>query len=582
MLVQSSTSKQAIETGNGFNESPSQQGGDGGGHSRLPKGGGVGAQKAAVDVGAATPHGGGVEDRTVSLSDLMQRSQAETLLDKTDSVSKPMQAPSQADLLKHTPSATAPSNAPSLSELMKQTPSATAPSSAPSLSELMKQTPSATAPSSAPSLSELMKQAPSATAPSSGRSLSELMKQTPSATAPSSAPSLSELMKQTPSATAPSSAPSLSELMKQTPLATAPSSAPSLSELMKQTPSATAPSSAPSLSELMKQTPSATAPSSAPSLSELMKQTPLATAPSSAPSLSELMKQTPLATAPSSAPSLSELMKQHEATKHESAKPHQVLPGGTEAGSSLLLSVKGHQRNTASSAAAIEDDEPLTLADLMKQLDTNEKLENVSAPSPHTGHYSYESGSDLLLVTPSHYDHYPMGDVTMGAFPYASMSHASGWSSSDHGTPSSVTSSQQYGCSQGFPTSSALSHDSHMLLSRGGRVEHVKDFAPKDMSLNMVLHSVAKAISVTGKEETDPTVSGSTSVVAIVPQAEASPGGIVVSKRCYSRYVNYGLVEAAILKSFVRDWTGRKVQRFSFSTPSPDDVILANRKGFTQ
>ena len=411
MLVQSSTSKQAIETGNGVNESPSQQGGDGGGHSRLPKGGWVGAQKAAVDVGAATPHGGGVEDRTVSLSDLMQRSQAETSLDKTDSVSKPMQAPSQVDLLKHTPSATAPSNAPSLSELMKQTPSATA---------------------------------------------------------------------------------------------------------------------------------------------------------------------------PSSAPSLSELMKQHEATKHESAKPHQVLPGGTEAGSSLLLSVKGHQRNTASSSAAIEDDEPLTLADLMKQLDTNAKLENVSAPSPHTGHYSYESGSDLLLVTPSHYDHYPMGDVTMGAFPYASMSHASGWSSSDHGTPSSVTSSQQYGCSQGFPTSSALSHDSHMLLSRGGRVEHVKDFAPKDMSVNMVLHSVAKAISVTGKEETDPTVSGSTSVVAIVPQAEASPGGIVVSKRCYSRYVNYGLIEAAILKSFVRDWTGRKVQRFSFSTPSPDDVILANRKGFTQ
>ena len=93
---------------------------------------------------------------------------------------------------------------------------------------------------------------------------------------------------------------------------------------------------------------------------------------------------------------------------------------------------------------------------------------------------------------------------------------------------------------------------------------------------------MAKAISVTGKKETDPTVSSSTSVVAVVPLAEASPCGIVVSKHCYSRYVNYGLIEADILKSFVSDWTGRKVQGFSFSTPSPDDVILANRKGFTQ
>ena len=500
-----------------------------------------------------------------------------------------MNLSSASTMMEQAPATTGPSSSPSLSELMKDAP-ATGPSNSPSLSELMKDTPSATVPSSSPSLSELMKHTTSATGPSSP-SLSELMKDSP-ATVPSSSPSLSELMKDTPSATVPSGSPSLSELMKDTPSATGPSSSLSLSELMKDTPSATGPSSSPSLSELMKDTPSATGPSSSPSLSGLMKDIPSATGPSSSPSLSELMKQassgtvskhvelpgTRVHSTAGASVSLEALTRQPPvATKRESETPQEVHRRGTEASSSslLLMAAQGHTQPPP----AAEAGGTLTLADWMKQLDTDTKPCDVTTPSQHARKHSSESRGDSLLVTASHYDHYPMGDVTVGDFPYSPMSYSSGWSSSGRGLASSSTSLQQYGGSLGFPTSNTMSHGSHMLLSRGGRVEHAEDQTLRAVTMDTVFRSVATAISSTSKRENDSTGSGLTSVPAIVSPAEASPCAIVVSKR-YSRCVNYEHVEADILKSFVSDWTGGKTQCFSFSTPSPDDVILANRKGF--
>ena len=343
---------------------------------------------------------------------------------------------------------------------------------------------------------------------------------------------------------------------------------------MKDTPSATGPSSSPSLSELMKHTPSATGPSSSPSLSELMKR-----ASSGTVSKNVELPGTRVHSTAGASVSLEALTRQPPvATKRESETPQEVHRRGTEASSSslLLMAAQGHTRPPPAAAAG----GTLTLADLMKQLDTDKKTCNVTTPLQHARKHSSESRGDSLLVTASHYDHYPMGDVTVGDFPHPPLSYSSGWSSSGRGLASSSTSLQQYGGSLGFPTSNTMSHGSHMLLSRGGRVEHAEDQTPRAVTMDTVFHSVAKAISSTSKRENDPTGSGLTSVPAIVPLAEASPCAIVVSKRCYSRCVNYEHVEADILKSFVSDWTGGKTQCFSFSTPSPDDVILANRKGF--
>ena len=68
------------------------------------------------------------------------------------------------------------------------------------------------------------------------------------------------------------------------------------------------------------------------------------------------------------------------------------------------------------------------------------------------------------------------------------------------------------------------------------------------------------------------------SVVLLHPN-NASPTALVVSRKCNSISDRHRSIEAAILKSFCKDWYGGKLQPFSFTTPSPDDVIHNRQKG---
>ena len=395
---------------------------------------------------------------------------------------------------------------------------ATSTSGSPSLSELMKQAPSTTSTSGSPSLSELMKQTPSATSTSGGPSLSELMKQAPLTTSTSGGPSLSELMKQAPSTTSTSGGPSLSELMKQAPSTTSTSGGPSLSELMKQAPSTTSTSGSPSLSELMKQAPLTTSTSGGPSLSELMKQAPSATSTSGSPSLSELMKQVPSTTSTSGSPSLSELMKQ--------------APSTTSTSGSLSLSELMKQAPSATSTSG-----SLSLSELMRQ--TQEVHSKASSPSPHlvAGHCRPTSHSQTAVAS----DSMTLADLMKQLDINAQSGHVAA-QCSDVG-----------------------SGDSSLVASRA-------------VTMDTIFRSIANAISSTGSGGKESSESDLTKEVSVVPPAEPSPCALIVSRRCCWRCVNHRHVEAAVLKSFVRDWTGGKTQMFSFLTPSPDDVILSSRK----
>ena len=67
------------------------------------------------------------------------------------------------------------------------------------------------------------------------------------------------------------------------------------------------------------------------------------------------------------------------------------------------------------------------------------------------------------------------------------------------------------------------------------------------------------------------------SVVLLQP-SNASPSAQVVSRRCNSISDRHQSIEAAILKSFRKDWYGGRLRPFSFTTPSPDDVIRNRQK----
>ena len=68
------------------------------------------------------------------------------------------------------------------------------------------------------------------------------------------------------------------------------------------------------------------------------------------------------------------------------------------------------------------------------------------------------------------------------------------------------------------------------------------------------------------------------SVVLLQPN-NASPTALVVSRKCNSISDRHRSIEAAILKSFCKDWYGGKLWPFSFTTPSPDDVVHNRQKG---